>query len=70
MTSKQKQYCMNVLTSLVVEILLEDSKKKDESQIIYEFTSSKTYSLLQDPDTGLWKEGPDYLICLYKKELA
>ncbi len=68
-SKKQKQYCINNLVSIIVEMLLEESTNIDESEIMYRFTSSKTYELLNDFETGLWREGPDYIMALYKKEI-
>ncbi|WP_274940949.1 hypothetical protein [Chordicoccus furentiruminis] len=33
------------------------------------FSQSKTYEDLFDFDTEIWKEGPEYLRCLYDEEL-
>ena len=33
------------------------------------FSQSKTYEDLFDLDTEIWKEGPEYLHCLYDEEL-
>ena len=33
------------------------------------FSQSKTYEDLFDLDTEIWKEGPEYLRCLYDEEL-
>ena len=33
------------------------------------FSQSKTYKDLFDFDTEIWKEGPEYLRCLYDEEL-
>ena len=33
------------------------------------FSQSRTYKDLFDFDTEIWKEGPEYLRCLYEEEL-
>jgi hypothetical protein len=33
------------------------------------FSQSKSYEALFDFDTEIWKEGPEYLRCLYNEEL-
>ena len=38
-------------------------------EAILAFSQSKTYEDLFDFDTEIWKEGPDYLRCLYDEEL-
>ena len=39
-------------------------------QAMFAFTQSRTYGMLFDFDTEVWKEGPDYLRGLYNEELA
>lgn len=34
-------------------------------QAISEFANSTTYQVLFDYETGVWREGPDYLRCLF-----
>lgn len=34
------------------------------------FTGSSTYCVLFDLETAVWKEGPDYLRCLFESALA
>ena len=46
----------------------------DEQHIPFEealltFSQSNTYEDLFDFDTEIWKEGPEYLRCLYEEEL-
>lgn len=69
MRKVEKQYCINNLTALVAMKLNDEYKIKDKTKALRDFMSSKTYSLLIDVSTELWKEGPDYIICLYKEEL-
>ena len=38
-------------------------------QAMLDFSQSQTYEGLFDYDTEIWKEGPDYLRCLYEEEL-
>lgn len=33
------------------------------------YASSESYSALFDYDTGLWREGPDYLLAWFEQEL-
>ena len=38
-------------------------------EAILSFSQSRTYEDLFDFDTEIWKEGPEYLRCLYDEEL-
>lgn len=63
-----KEYCMHNLVSMVVEKLHARYPQNSEIDLISEFSQSRTYVLLFDSETGLWKEGPDYILSLYTKE--
>lgn len=63
-----KEYCMHNLVSMVVEKLHTRYPQYSETDLMSEFSQSRTYALLFDSETGLWKEGPDYIISLYEKE--
>lgn len=67
-TNGQKLYCANNLTAMVLRNLSMDYPEKTQKELFKFFSGSKTYSLLYDFQTGLWKEGPDYLISLFLKE--
>ena len=38
-------------------------------EALLSFSQSNTYEDLFDFDTEIWKEGPEYLRCLYEEEL-
>lgn len=67
-TKEIKEYCMHNLVSMVVEKLHFCHPQYSEIDLMCEFSQSKTYALLFEPETGLWKEGPDYILSLYTKE--
>ena len=67
-TKEIKEYCMHNLVSMVVEKLHARYPQNSEIDLMCEFSQSKTYALLFEPETGLWKEGPDYILSLYTKE--
>lgn len=67
-TKEIKEYCMHNLVSMVVEKLHAHYPQYSEIDLISEFSQSRTYALLFDLETGLWKEGPDYILSLYTKE--
>ena len=58
-----KQYCINNLVAMIVETLSEDTCT-DSDAMLAQFTQSKTYELLCDVKTGLWTQGPDYIISI------
>lgn len=39
------------------------------AEAMFRFTESNAYEILFDFDTGVWKEGPDYLMMLFEEEL-
>lgn len=63
-----KWYCINNLVAMVVETIRYDKPDLTSDEILDKFTKSKTYQLLCDIKTGLWTEGPDYIIDMYQKE--
>lgn len=63
-TDSQKESCAVSLMRDTIEALsLRDGISYEEA-LLY-FTSSKVYAALFDYDTGIWKEGTDYLLNLY-----
>lgn len=67
-TKEIKEYCMHNLVFMVVEKLHTRYFQYSEIDLMSEFSQSRTYALLFDSETGLWKEGPDYIISLYERE--
>lgn len=57
----------------LMQLMLEKYIEKNNismNEALKKFTSSKTYEALFDYDgTGLWKEGPLYLLSFYEKAL-
>ena len=51
-------------------VALSEEKNIPFEQALLAFSSSDTYDDLFDFNTEIWKEGPDYLRCLYEEELA
>lgn len=64
-----KQYCISNLVAMIVTTLSEDYNTACDV-VLAKFTQSKTYALLLDTPNGLWTQGPDYIISIYKKELG
>lgn len=67
-TKEIKEYCMHNLVSMVVKKLHTRYPQYSEIDLMSEFSQARVYGLLFEPETGLWKEGPDYIISLYEKE--
>ena len=63
-TDGQKEGCAVCLMRDTVEALaLRDGISYENA--LLQFTLSKVYGALFDYDTGIWREGPDYLLNLY-----
>ena len=51
-------------------VRLAEKKHIPFEEALLEFSKSNTYNDLFDFQTEIWKEGPDYLRCLYEEEIA
>lgn len=67
-TKEVKEFCAHNLTAMVIHDIKEYCPNTSESQILSDFTASKTYAKLFREETGLWAEGPDYIIDMYFEE--
>jgi len=67
-TREVKEFCAHNLVAIIISDMKEYFPDKDENQILSDFTSSKTYSQLFNIETGLWAEGPDYILDMYFEE--
>lgn len=63
---KQKETCA-VITMRDMLRKLANREKISYKEALYRFTSSNIYDALFDFDTGIWKEGPEYLLDLYDR---
>ena len=64
-TDQQKETC----AILVMRSMLESYSKKHNipfSEALEKFANSPVYDGLFDFETGLWAEGPDYLLSFYE----
>lgn len=67
-TDKQKEYCaVTVMRRMIEKYAEKQNLSFDEAMLI--FTGSSVYEALFDYDTGIWKEGPDYLMELFEDAL-
>lgn len=64
----QKEYCANNLAAMVIESLRDMYPEVRFSKLVSDFMDSKTYKLLYDFETGMWSEGPDYILEWYLDE--
>ena len=64
----QKEYCANNLAAMVIESLRDMYPEVRFSKLVSDFMDSKTYELLYDFETGMWAEGPDYILEWYLDE--
>lgn len=64
----QKEYCANNLASMVITRLRQLYPEVRYSKLVSDFIDSKTYDLLYDFETGLWAEGPGYILNEYLEE--
>ena len=72
MIDGEKRMKENSALSSMQRMLEKYSKKNGRTfeDAMKLFTASRTYKLLFDFDSELWKEGPDYLMGLFEKELV
>ena len=65
--TEQKELCAVTVMKTMLEDMASDSGENFEN-LMLEFADSNTYDMLFDYDTGLWREGPDYLAGWYSQE--
>ena len=65
-TEENREAAMQMLGAMVVEELALESGMSTE-EAFKEFRKSKTFAVLFDPETGLWLNGPDYIVDEYKR---
>lgn len=64
----QKEYCANNIAAMIISRLRQLYPDVKYSKLISDFMDSKTYDLLYDFDTGMWAEGPGYVLAWYLEE--
>lgn len=68
-TDSQKEHCAINTMRRMLEKYSEENHIEFEDAFLA-FASSRTYAAIFDLETGIWKEGPDYFMDLYKEELT
>lgn len=67
LTEEQKAFAIDMMTTLVVEALVEELEM-DSNRVLSDFILSKTGRLLYDESSKLWWNGPAYIVQMYKEE--
>lgn len=67
-TKEVKEFCAHNLVAIIMQDIKEYFPDTEETQIIADFTASKTYTQLFDEETRLWAEGSDYIMNMYLEE--
>lgn len=67
LSEEQKNYAIDLMVTLVVEELCEESQHK-ATDILKDFVASKTGALLYDESSKLWCCGPSEIVEMYKQE--
>lgn len=67
-TEKQMETCAISTMRRMVEKYAEKTAVPFE-EAFFRFTNSCIYEALFDFETGIWMEGPDYLMALYEETL-
>lgn len=63
-----KEACAIETMHYMLRYYAQDKNISFESALLL-FVSSSTYQVLFDFETGVWREGPDYLRCLFEKAI-
>ena len=66
--NSKKEYCANNLSSIVIVKLRKMYPKERFSKLVSDYMGSNVYNLLYDYSTGMWTEGPDYILEEYLLE--
>ena len=68
-SNEQMEYTIDLLITMVVEEIAEDTGKASED-ILSDFLLSKTGKALYDEKTKLWCNGPSYIADMYINEIS
>ncbi len=67
-SKRTKEYCMHNLVMMVINELSILYPNTSVNALMVEFAKSRTYSLLLNEKSGLWREGAGYILEMYAKE--
>ncbi len=67
LNEQNREFAMELLCAMTIEDLAAEFLT-DQNAIYREFRRSNTFSVLFDPETGLWLNGPEYVAGEYKAE--
>lgn len=62
-----KTICAALVMDSMVKGIAETEGRK-YGDVLKDFVQSRTYNCLFDFETGVWREGPAYLECLFRQE--
>lgn len=65
LTDKEKEHCAVTTMRRMLEKYAEKNNITFDDAF-FQFTNSRAYSALFDYDTGIWSEGPDYLMNFFE----
>lgn len=68
LSAEQKNSCA-IKTMRTMILKLSEIEHQPFEELLLDFSNSPIYEALFDFDTEIWKEGPDYLLYLYKSQL-
>jgi hypothetical protein len=68
-TETQMESCAVSTMRRMIEKYSEKTGSSFEN-VFFQFTQSYVYTALFDYETGIWMEGPDYLMALYEDALS
>ena len=63
-----KEFCAHNLVAIIIIDMKDHLGETDTEKLLADFTASETYSELFRLETGLWAEGPDYIMDMYLEE--
>lgn len=67
-SDEQKEFSAITVMRCMLTAYAEDNKISFE-QALLDFSKSRSYQMLFDYETEVWKEGPEYLRYLYESEI-
>lgn len=71
-STEVSEHDKTICAALVMDGMVKDiaeTEGRKYGDILKDFVQSQTYDCLFDFETGVWREGPAYLECLFRQEL-
>lgn len=70
-STKVSEHDKTICAALVMDSMVKDiaeTERRKYGDVLKDFVQSQTYNCLFDFETGVWREGPAYLECLFRQE--